>query len=334
MKTRLIPFSVLLAISPWASAQEPASEEKPMTIAERKESIATLEEHIAKREARLAEWGQDIMSLDHRIESQVAELVKMIAGLKDSNDSNDSNDSRSKVNQLKKHAIEGLQKGIETYAAKRRTIAELVRTGDESALSDLEGFDERILKRIDQIATITKSIPTHKDVKKYESSYTSYWNGYYQENRRITNEWQENRRNTSASNLQRKKTSEMLEEILANLDKKRRDHENSIKHRQLTDAERKLYERELGKYDAYEDHLKKQLREVTTSQTGGGKKVGMNQVMDIIHMVEDERSDLREDVASLFRKYDQFVKGRAYVESLKANLAARRKWMEENAPGE
>jgi hypothetical protein len=47
-------------------------------------------------------------------------------------------------------------------------------------------------------------------------------------------------------------------------------------------------------------------------------------------LIEDARKDLREDVASLFRAYDQYAKGRAYFEELKANLAARKEWLEKN----
>jgi hypothetical protein len=37
-------------------------------------------------------------------------------------------------------------------------------------------------------------------------------------------------------------------------------------------------------------------------------------------------------VASLFRAYDQYAKGRAHLEGLKKNLAARKEWLEKNTP--
>lgn len=302
------------------------AEEKPITLAERKESITILEQQIEQREKRLSQWARDIVALDGRIEAQVDELVKMIAGLKD------SDDSRSKVNQLKKEAIDGLQRGIELYATKRRDVTGLIRAGDASAIGDLDVLDDRILKRIDQIATITKSIPTHQDVEKYESDGGSYWNGYYTENTRITDEWRENRRNTSAANLVRKHTTESIKEDLEKLDQRRRELEDTVKNRKPTPEALELYKRDLGKIDAYEDHLNRTLREVTTATGSGGKAIGMDQAIDIIHMVEDARGDLREDVSTLFRNYDRFAKGRAYLDSLKANLEARKKWMAENAP--
>lgn len=302
------------------------AEERSLDLAERKESISILEQHIAQREKRLVEWGREIIALDGRIETQVDDLVKLIAGMRD------SNDSRSKVNQLKKEAIDGLQRGIERYATKRRDVAGQIRGGDASALRDLDVFDDRILKRIDQIATITKSIPTHENVEKYESDGGSYWNGYYTENARISDEYRVNRRDTSAAKVLRKKTAESIKADLEKLDQRRRELEATIKNQKPEPAALDLYKRDLGKIDAYEDHLNRTMREVTTATDGGGEAIGMDQAIDTMHMVEDARGDLREDVSTLFRNYDQFAKGRSYLDSLKTNLDARKKWMAENTP--
>ena len=101
---------------------------------------------------------------------------------------------------------------------------------------------------------------------------------------------------------------------------------------ELTDSARQLYYTELGQIDAYEEHLKAQLQDITRATSGGGEAVGRDQAHDIEQLIDDARIDLREDVASLFRAYDRFVKGRSYLEDLKANLAARKEWLEKNAP--
>lgn len=295
-------------------------------IEDRKESVANLETHIAQREQRLAEWGGDIVELDARIEKRVGELVKMLAGLRD------SQDSRTQVTQLKKEAIEGLKRGIQLYVAKRKEVRELVRTGDQSALGDLGKFDQRIITRVDQIADLTKSIPTHEDVEKYESEGGSYWNGYHHENSRISDEWKQNRRDTVQSNKQRDETANALRETLDRLDQRRRSLNDLLANRELTDSARALYTSELGQIDAYQDHLNARLRDVTSGTDGGGQAVGSEQAHDIEVLIDDARKDLREDVARLFRSYDQFVRGRAYLESLKENLAARKEWLEKNAP--
>ena len=245
------------------------AEEKPAADLEaRKASVANLETHIAQREQRLAEWRKDIQELDARIEKRVDELVKMLAGI------TDSQESRMRVSQLKKESIEGLKRGIQMYVAKRKEVREKVRTGDDSALGDLEKFDQRIIKRVDQITELAKSIPTHSDVDKYESTGRSYWNGYYDENSRITEEWRQNRRDSLQSDKQRDDVAKALRETLERLDQRRRSLNDLTASREITDSARQLYYTELGQIDAYEDHLNNQLREVTTSTTTGGRGCG------------------------------------------------------------
>jgi hypothetical protein len=326
--TRNILIGGMAALLPLCGihAQETKPADAPIDIEARKASVANLETHIAQREERLAEWGKDIVELDARIEKRVDELVKMLANLRD------SQDSRNAVTQMKKEAIEALRNGIDLYVRKRKEVRELVRTGETSALGDLGKLDQRIIKRVDQIAELTKSIPTHNDVEKYESDGGgSYWNGYYYESSRITDEWKQNRRDTNASDQVRKQTSESLREAIGRLDQRRRSLKDLLANRSLTESAKELYTTELGQIDAYEDHLQAQLRDVTAGGGGGGQAVGRDQAHDIENLINDARKDLREDVARLFRSYDQFIKGRAYLEGLKENLASRKEWLEKNA---
>lgn len=321
--TRILLTGVL-AIIPFAGM---AADENPASDFDaRKDSVANLETHIAQREERLAEWTKDIQDLDARIEKRVDELVKMLAGI------TDSKESRMRVSQLKKESIEGLKRGIGIYVAKRNEVREKIRTGDDSALGDLDKFDERIIKRVDQITELAKSIPTHRDVAKYESTGHSYWNGYYDENSRITEEWRQNRRDSLQSDKQRDDVSKALRDTLQRLDQRRRSLNDLLANREVTDSARQLYYTELGQIDAYEDHLNTQLRDLATNTTKGGEAVGRDQAHDIELLIDDARKDLREDVARLFRAYDQFAQGRAYLEGLKKNLAARKEWLEKNAP--
>lgn len=324
--TRTLLIGSLAAFIPLSGL---IAQEKPapaLDLEARKESVANLEIHITQREERLADWGRDIKQLDTRIEKQVEELVKMLTGLRD------SQSSRTNITQLKKSAIEGLKYGIDRYARKRREIRELVRTGSDEALEDLGKLDQRILKRVDQIAELTKSIPTHDDVDKYESDGGSYWNGYYNESSDISDEWKQNRRDTVQSDKQRNDTSKVLKEALERLDQRRRTLKDFLANRKITDSERALYTTELGQIGAYEEHLKEQLRDVTVSSGGGGgRAVGREQAHDIEALLEDARRDLREDVSRLFLTYDQYVRGRSYLADLKENLAARKEWLEKNA---
>ena len=189
----------------------------------------------------------------------------MLAGFKD------SEESRTEVSQLKKEAVEGLKRGIQIYVQKRKEVRESVREGDSAALGDLQKFDARIIKRVDQIADLTKSVPTHSDVDKYESDGGSYWNGYYYEDSRISEEWKQNRRDTTRSNMMRDDTIKALRESLERLDQRRRSLKDLLSNRQLTPSAKELYTTELGQIDAYEDNLNAQLRDVTTTTAGSGQ---------------------------------------------------------------
>jgi hypothetical protein len=295
-------------------------------IEARRQSVVDLENHIAQREQRLAEWGKDIVELNARIEKRVDELVNLLAGLRD------SEDSRRRVTQIKKEAIDGLRQGIERYQSKRKEIREMVRTGSGEALGDLGKIDDHIIKRIDQIAELTKSIPAHEDVEKYESDGGSYWNGYY-DGGRVSEAWKQNRRDSSASDLQRKQTADALEKALKRLEDRRRSLKSQLAESGLSDAAKTLYTAELGQVDAYQAHLQSLQGDVIAGGgAAGGRAIGLDQAQDIENMIRDARTDLREDAARLFRSYDQFVRGRAYLEDLKKTLAARKAWLLENDP--
>jgi hypothetical protein len=294
----------------------------------RKASVVNLEALIGQREKRLAELGQDIITIDARIEKRIDELVKMLA------DTRDSQDSRTKVSKVKEEAIEGLRRAINLYVTKRKEIRERARTGDEASLGDLGKFDQRIFKRVDQIVEISKSIPTHKDVDKYESDGGSYWNGYYNESTRISEAWKQNRRDSNQADKQRDETTKALPESLDRLDQRRRSLKDLLENRNPTEAARKLYIQELGEIDAYTSRLNTELIEVTLpTGSSATRQPSLDEAIDLERLLDDARKDLREDASTLFRLYDQFASGRANVNALKENLAARKAWLEKNAGG-
>ena len=326
MKIKLFPATLALALTASSFAQTPAAA-PAIDLEARKASVVTLEAHIGQREKRLTELGQDIVSLDGRIEKRVDELVKMLASM------SDSKDSKTKVSKIKQDAIDALRKGIDLYANKRREVREKIRTGDETALSDLGKFDERIFKRVDQIVELGKSFPSHKDFDKYDSESGSYWNGYYYQNTRISDDYRQNKRDSAQADKQRDETSKALKEGIERLDQRRRTMKELLTNRTLTESARKLYLQELGQIDAQTEHLNSQLVSVTTSPGGvATRHPGLDEAKDIENLLDDARRDLRGDVSNLFRLYDEFAASRARLADLKENLTARKDWLEKNAP--
>ena len=319
MKT--IPICLLM-ISSALTAQEPV-----MDLEARKESVVNLEAHIAQREARLTQSAQDLINLDKRIERQVDDLVKLLAGVKD------SQDSRVQVSKMKQEAIDGLKRGIQAYADKRRELAERARKGDEAAAGDLGKFDERIAKRVDQIVELGKSFPTHTDTEKYESEGGSYyWNGYYEENTRISEAWRQNRRDSTQSSKVRDELTKAIDANVARMEQRKAAINDTLKNRQPTEAERELYQQELGRLDAYLDQLQRQRMEVTVVSTAdSANPLGTNEAHDLGNLIDDARRDLRQDISNLFRQYDRFTADRAQLDALRKNLEARKQWLKEHA---
>lgn len=293
----------------------------------RKASIVNLESHIAQREARLEEIRQDVVTLDARIEKRLDELVKMLAQM------TDSQDSKRKISQIKGDAIQGLRNAINLYVTKRKEMRERARTGDETLLGDLEKFDQRIATRVAQIVELSKSFPAHENVDKYEDgSGGGYWDGYYNEGSRISEEWKQSRRDAVQSKKQREEVASAIREGVERLDQRRRSLKDLLDNRNPTEAARKLYIQELGQIDAQAAFLKQQLAEVTISTGGATQQPSLDEAVDIGHLLDDARQDLRADVTNLFRLYDGFARGRTYINGLKENLAARKAWLEKNAP--
>ena len=297
-----------------------------MDLEARKESVVNLEAQIELRETRLTELGQDIVTLDGRIEKRVDSLVKILA------DTRDSQDSKTKISQIKQDAIQGLRRGIDLYVAKRKEVAERVKKGDEAALGDLGKFDTRISTRVDQIVELSKSFPAHEDVKKYESDGGDYWNGYYYENSRISDEWKQNRRDNSQSKVQRDEVTTAIREGIARLDQRQRALKDALDNRNPSTSTRKLYTQELGQIHAQMENLNAQLTEVSMPTGGATRQPSLDEAIDMGQLIDDGRKDLRSDVSTLFRLYDSFDKERLRVGGMKENLTARKEWLEKNAP--
>ena len=137
--------------------------------------MVDLKAHILAREERLKEIASDIRSLDDRNEKRIDSIVNTLKNLKD------SESSKTRINALKGEVIAGLRKTITVYQSKRREIFENLRS-DKSApvlalTGDLEKFDARTQKRVEQIVELAKSMPVSQDVEKYESTGVDYRNG-------------------------------------------------------------------------------------------------------------------------------------------------------------
>lgn len=321
------PYHLPLTLVLFSTCLNAETKDATIDLEARKASVVNLEAQIKQRDERLSELGSEIVTLDARIEKRVAELVTMLAGLRD------SKDSRYKVSQIKRDAINQLHAGIDMYARKRAEMTEKVRKGDSSALGDLDKIDAHNLTRVEQIVELTKSFPTHSDVEKYETTGSdTYWRGYYQETTRISEDWKQNRRDGHQSDKQRDETTAEISKGIERMETLRRDLLGQLENKKITPEKRNLVVHEIGQKDAVIEQLKIQLQAVTYGGGNtGGRQASLDEAVDIEHLLQDSRKDLRADVSRLFQLYDVFTNERAKTTELKENLEARKAWLKEHA---
>ncbi len=337
MKT--LAFSSLLLIST-LHAQTTTSTD----ITERRQSVVDLKKHVKMREQRLMEIATDIRSLDERNEKRIDSIVEMLKNTKD------SEATKTRINALKGDVISGLRKSITIYQTKRREIFERLRTDKSASMQaltgDLEKFDTRTQKRVDQILELAKSMPAREDVEKYETDSQSYWNGWYYETSRISDEWKQNRRQGVATDKTLRELREALEKAIAALEARSASTAGFLKERNLSDAERAIQEQELGRMTAMLDHRRAELVELalptatssaseSASATSADPKstitpAAKDNADEMKHLLEDARKDITEDFWTVLRKYSEFTKERDKIIALKANLEAREKWLAEH----
>lgn len=335
---RLILLSVLLV------PQVRAQETPPIDMAARRESVVNLGNHIALREQRLGEIISDIKALDERNEKRIDSLVDTLKSLKD------SSDTGTRINALKVDAINGLKKGITIYVSKRREIFERLRSDKnapvEALTGDMEKFDARIQKRVDQIMELAKSMPAREDVEKYEDDGGVYWDGWYQETTRISEEWKQNRRQGVATEKSLREIRQALEKAIGSLEARRNSTAEILKNRAVSDAERALQTEELGRIDAILLNRRNDLLELkpspdpeTTAEKDAFSATGDSRITDgassdqtkvMKDMLEDSRKDIAADFWTVLRKYGEAATERDKISALKVNLEARKKWLAEH----
>ena len=318
----ILPISMGAALSQTTPA--------PIDYEARVKSVATIKEHIAEREERFALLKKDLIDMDARLEKQVDTIIKRLAAVKD------SNDSRTLVANMKDDVMDGLIRNIWVYRQKRVTVFERMRKENivpkEELEKTLKTFDDHINKRIGQVMELAKSFPGHQDLKKYESYGSSYYNGYEQEDVRISEDWKQNRRNDISGRQARKEILTTLEKAIETNQNRRATILNTLANGKISEKEKALQQEELGRTEATIDNLKIQRSELVLPSAEAGKEIGEGEAHDIKKMLDDARSDLSRDFTDIMRKYNDLETERTRIYELKNNLKAREDWLKNNPP--
>lgn len=307
-----------------------AQDAEPVDLEARRQSVVTIKQHITMREERLAEVGADIRARGEATDKKIGRIVDMLAGMKD------SQSSKRRISDLKGEAIAGLKKMLEVYKRERTDIANKLR-GDksqpvEALLKDMENIDKLGEKRAAQIVELVKSMPGGEDISKYETDSTADYNGVVYENSRISEEWRQNRRDRVESEKQRRDAQEALKNAIADLERRQTALKNQLAGGKLNDAEKQLYEQELGHVTSLLDVRKTQLIEVASPSNAGEQAASKGEADDMRELFKDARRDIASDFGETVRLYHAAAAERQKIFELKENLAAREKWLQENDP--
>ena len=307
-----------------------AQEAETTDLEARRQSVATLKQHLAMREERLAEVAAEIRERGEATDKKIGRIVDMLTSLKD------SQSSKRRVSDIKGEAIAGLKKMLEVYKRERNAIVQKIR-GDNSApvealMKDMENIDKLAEKRVGQIVELVKSMPGGEDVSKYEQDSSYEYNGIYYENSRISEEWRQNRRDRVESEKTRREAQEALQKAIAELERRRDSLKAQLAGGKLNETEKELFEQELGQVSMLVDVRKSQLLTVAAPSTAAENTASKGEADDLRRLFQDARKDIAEDFAKTVRLYHSAAAEREKIHAVKENLAAREKWLQENDP--
>lgn len=323
---QIMAFGVWSLSMVLAFAQTPP----PIDYTARLRSVETLKQYIAQREARFESQKQDLLALDGRVEKQVDEIVQNLASLKD------SNDSKTRVANIKEDVVQALVRTIWIYRQKRMEVFERMRKDSNVPIDQLEKnmkvFDDRIATRVNQVMELAKSSPGHQNIKKYESYGGSYYDGYYQEDSRVSEDWKQNRRDNTSGKVIRRDVLQELDKALEKNQSRQKSLADTLASRKLSDSERALQQEELGRVDAAIDNLKAQRRELALPTGGAAREIGADEAHDAEQMLDDARRDLARDFSDIMRKYSELNTERTRIFDMKMNLSEREEWLKKNPP--
>jgi hypothetical protein len=150
----LLVMSVVLAQPGWSQTGSTA--------------MPSMEEQIAKQEAKVKELIGQMIELDATIQAQIDKVVNNLKSI------TDSPDSGTRLSFVKQEAIKKLSEGIKRYQAERARRLTAMRTGQsyltkEQLTNDLALIDARIEMRVTDIVELAGSFEKHNDYKQYDA---------------------------------------------------------------------------------------------------------------------------------------------------------------------
>lgn len=261
---------------------------------------------LSAREKRADLIHGELKALDSRIEGRIDVIIKALSAV------GDSKDSKTKVARMKEQTIDALTKNIDYFRTKRATLLEelrrpTMRLTEEQKRTGVAAFDGRIDKRVEQILTVQKSLPTHRDYEKYKAT-GSDWHGTTYENNQ---DHEQNRRVTAYTNSQRKEIVQGLRDGIARLEEQGRMLK--AKNAPAEDLER---------IESILAERRKQLAEALASGGTATEGIGKEEAHDLDKALQTALGELRSDFTTLFANYSTYLQEFSSVNQARAAIDA------------
>lgn len=300
----LLRASALIATSLLAAVTLPAQPSR---------SPGQLYEWLGIRKERVTLLRTEVREQDAHIESRLDLIVETLAKI------TDSKDSRTKVARMKEDTGKKLLNTVTFYEQKRAALQEDLRK-PRTYLTTAEkqqaiaGFDARIDKRINQILTLTKSMPAHEDYQRYKATGGGWWGTQYERNQ----DYEQNRRMTTHSNQQRDALTKQLDTSLARLDRHLRD----LKTQAPAGAEQqKLLRNEITRTESMIAERRRQKGDLYNPSDYAARSVSLKEAVDLDRTLQREIEYLRRDMTTLFARYNDLISELSFQHATEAALA-------------
>ncbi len=332
--------AILLAIIITSASSSTRAQEPGIDLEARQRSIPIIEARVAARNAEVMEIGNDILQLHKRIDEKLGRMVDRLAAVKD------SVSSRERVADAKMEIIDGLQKAVEGFKANRAALSRKLLEGkspipNKSLENELHHFDSHVDMHIKQMLKLSKSFTQDKDVERYTrtgggSGFYGYDYGWSNDVIEINDEWRQNRRDRAMDKKQSDDVVAALNKSIARCESRIAELSKDLEDASLTEIDRKVTQSELAAHTSMLERRRMQVEGLLVVPKPDTEAVSRDVGDDLKDAVRDLLDDVQRDLQTISNKHRELNQEQENVARLTANLAARKKWLEEyqNKTGE
>lgn len=320
---------LIMAIAGGSTWPSEAQEEK-IDLEARKRSIPIIEERISQRNAQIAEIGSEILQLHKRMDEKLGRMVDRLAAVKDSVKSAHS------VGRVKMEIIEGLQKAVEAFQARRLALERGLLEGKsgipkEVIKNEIGHFDHHVEMHIEQMLKISKSFTQDENVKRYESRIEggSYASGWSRPLIKVSDKWRQNQKDRTMDKKQREEVITALKKSIAGCESRIKDLRGDLEDKSLSESDKEVIQSDLDSHLSMLQTRQAQVEDLLVVEKPDTTEISRDAAAELEEAVDDLMSDVQRDLQTIILKHSQLSGEQSKLFKLKENLDARKKWLEE-----